>query len=150
MDMTKIIHREGDIFTSDAIAIGHGVNTHGVMGHGIAVEFRKRWPEMYQDYRKLCLNFGLFPGGVFVWVEKGRQVLNIASQNRPGKDARIEWLEAGIKMALDHCDTMNIPVLALPRIGSGVGGLNAEDVEAVLEKQAAAHTCDIELWTLPE
>lgn len=145
--MTKLIHKEGDIWTSSAHAIGHGVNVFGVMGHGIAVQFRTRFPEMYQKYREQCLNFKLSPGDVFAWQVKGRIVFNIASQNRPGKDARIEWLRGGVETALRTCDTLNIPTLALPRIGSGIGGLDADEVEKVLTELAEKHTTDIELWT---
>lgn len=145
--MTKLIHKEGDIFTSTAHAIGHSCNVFGVMGHGIAVDFRKRWPAMYQEYRKQALAFKFTPGDVFLWQEGGKLIFNLMGQNRPGKDARLEWIRHSVNTALTTCDTLNIPALALPRIGSGIGGLDQDDVEKLLTELAESHTADIELWT---
>lgn len=145
--MTKIIHREGDIWTSEAHALSHSCNTHGVMGSGIAVQFRQKYPSMYQEYRKQCLDFKFSPGDVFLWQEGGKLIFNLFGQNRPGKDARLEWIRQSVDTALRTCDVLNIPVLAMPRIGSGVGGLDQDSVEKVLTEVASKHKCDIELWT---
>jgi O-acetyl-ADP-ribose deacetylase (regulator of RNase III) len=65
-----IVERTGDLLTSACLALGHGVNTLGSMGAGIAVEFRRRWPAMYDAYREPCRSGALQPGGIFVGVDK--------------------------------------------------------------------------------
>lgn len=148
--MTNLIHKSGDIFTTTAPAIGHGVNVHGVMGSGIAVQFRDRFPAMYEDYKVLCKKGSLKPGEMMPWEAKpGMYVYNIASQDAPGPNARYEWLESGVKAALIHAAAHNISVIALPRIASGVGGLNERDCELILYNLAISSYVDIEIWTLP-
>jgi len=114
--MTKVILRTGDLFSSTAGALGHGVNTTGVMGAGIAPLFKARHPEMYREYRLACDNGGLVPGETFIWPtpEPRPVVYNIASQDLPGSHARLEWLESGVRGALRDADMRGINVLALP------------------------------------
>lgn len=150
--MTKLIHREGDIFTTGARAIGHGVNTVGAMGAGIAVQFKNRFPEMYEEYKRLCVDNKLHPGTVMPWTIKTPwggdvMVFNIASQELPGACASYDLLITGVREAIDICELVGIPSLALPRIGSGIGGLDESVVESILAALAARTRVDIELWT---
>lgn len=149
--MTKLIHRTGDIFTTNARAIGHGVNVKGAMGAGIALQFKNRFPEMHDEYKALCAAGKLRGGEVMPWnidTPWGTaMVMNIASQIQPGADASYDLLVGGVKLALDICELAGIERLALPRIGSGIGGLNEAIVEAILGVLAAQSLVDIELWT---
>ncbi len=151
--MTQLIHRKGDIFTSTARAIGHGVNTQGVMGAGIAVGFRSRFEQMYRDYKTIC-EHGEFVGGdvfTYAFTTGGESqpyfIYNIASQEQMGSNANIEFLIDGVILALQHAESESIPFIALPRIGSGIGGLNEREVEGALNALARISTVDIELWT---
>lgn len=154
--MGQIIHKTGNIFTSYSQAIGHGVNVYGVMGHGIAVQFRNNFPRMYDEYRDLCKTNGLMPGSVFIWsagtLQGGKEgfVYNIASQDAPGANADYGWLLSGVHRALTHADEHQIKSVSLPRIGAGVGGLEWEKVLQVLELVASWHTTDLEIWSLPD
>lgn len=150
--MTKLIHRQGDIFATNARAIGHGVNTHGAMGAGIALQFKNRFPEMYEAYREDCKNGSLKGGEVMPWSIKSSwgsdlMVFNIASQEAPGANATYDFLVSGVKTATDICALIGIPTLALPRIGSGIGGLDEQVVEVILDALAQRTSVDIELWT---
>ena len=150
--MTRLVHKEGNIFDTTARAIGHGVNTRGAMGAGIAVEFRKRFPNMYEMYREWCVVDALEPGDTMVWYEASSDlfVCNIASQDSPGPFARLEWLEDGVKIALEHLESVGVTTLALPRIGSGIGGLDQAAVEELLTRLAESSEVDIELWTFKD
>ena len=150
--MTNLFHRKGDIFTTNARAIGHGVNTRGVMGAGIALEFKRRFQDMYEDYRTLCVSGNFTGGDVMPWSIKSSwgsdlMVFNIASQESPGANASYDFLVKGVKHALDICELVGQPLLALPRIGSGIGGLDEDIVEGILLSLAARTRVDIELWT---
>jgi O-acetyl-ADP-ribose deacetylase (regulator of RNase III) len=146
--MTKLIHQTGDIFTTTAQAIGHGVNIKGAMASGIAVQFRDRFPQMHTAYKVLCKQGHLGTGQVMVWTAfEGHYIYNISSQDFPGANARLEWLRDGVKSALEHAEEEGLSMIALPRIGSGIGGLNQDDVEAVLLELAENSAVDIELWT---
>lgn len=124
----------GDLFEYPAKAIGHGVNTRGVMGAGIATVFKKLWPEMYAEYRTLCQSGKLVAGGFFPWQDpvSGKWVYNLASQDLPGPDARIEWLATAAHSALTHARDNDVIEIALPAIGCGIGGLELEDVKTCL------------------
>lgn len=147
--MTKLIHREGDIWTTEAAGIGHGVNIVGAMGAGVAAQFKALFPAMYTEYADRCARGALAPGDVYVWKLQNadRFVYNISSQVQPGANARYSLLMRGVGRALRHADAHNVGVLALPRIGSGIGGLKDEKVEGILEALAELYETDIELWT---
>lgn len=142
----------GDLFTSTTGAIGHGVNTRGAMGAGIAVIFKRKYPAMYEEYHDLCRRGELRPGEVFPWRDPntGLWVYNIASQDRPGPDARLEWLSTGASAALEHAAANDIKTIALPRIGCGIGGLVYEDVEWALRQVERNRESGFEIWTPDE
>lgn len=150
--MTTLIHKTGNIFDTTADAIGHGVNTHGFMGAGIAVQFRDRFPMMFLYYRQWCLEGKIEPGSTMIWFDEpsNQFICNIASQDSPGPFAQIDWLTSGVELSLDHLESVGASTLALPRIGSGIGGLDEAEVESVLKTLAANSSVDIELWTFKE
>lgn len=127
---------EGNVFEVGAPAIGHGVNVRGVMGAGVAVGFRNSFPEMHAEYQLRCATGELEPGEVFHWVEEesGLHIFNLASQDEPGPNARLEWLVASAGRALSIADEYGVPYIAIPQIGCGIGGLEWEDVKRSLEQ----------------
>lgn len=151
--MSKLTEHEGDLFSSGAEAIGHGVNVYGQMGAGIAHEFRKRYPEMYEAYRQECYARRLLGGGMFPWAltdetDPPAAILNIASQEHPGPNAKMSFLIDGVTKALAYCAEHNILTLALPRIGCGIGSLDWDEVKPALEELATNSPVDIEVWSL--
>jgi len=61
----SIIYLSGDIFNSNAQTLGHGCNTKGKMGAGIAREFKRQYPYMFKEYKRRCYNEILEPGGYY-------------------------------------------------------------------------------------
>ena len=140
-----IVERTGDLFSTECPALGHGVNTLGSMGAGIAVEFRRRWPAMYDAYRAECRSGRLQRGSIFVWQAADRLIVNLATQRGVGRGAaRLEW----VRQAAHATAQLSVAGLALPRIGAGLGGLCWADVRAVLEEELAPLPY-VELWSLP-
>lgn len=147
--MGNLIIKQGDLFTTRARGIGHGVNVDGKMGAGIAVPFRQRFPDMYAEYVKKCESKELRPGGVFPWQANEvppQFIYNIASQDRPGPNARMEWLSSGIADTLTHAQAHGIDTVALPLIGGGIGGLSRNEIVQVLRGRLHYSPIDIELW----
>jgi O-acetyl-ADP-ribose deacetylase (regulator of RNase III) len=145
--MSIVTLNSGDLFTSAASAFGHGVNTHGVMG-GIASQFRLRWPEMYDEYRRRCHAAELHPGDLMTWHTTDTWVFNLVTQNTPGPDARLGWLRESLQKTLAFADREGIDRIAIPRIGCGIGGLDWTDVEPLVRELATASACDLEVWSL--
>lgn len=143
-----MIEINGDLFTSDSTALGHGVNVEGLMGAGIAPYFARLFPQMYMDYRALCAAKLLHPGDVHVHTTLNLTIYNIASQDRPGKHARLDWLLDGVDAALDHAQSVGHSVLAIPRIGCGIGGLQWLDVGRELESLSKGYTTQLHVYSL--
>jgi O-acetyl-ADP-ribose deacetylase (regulator of RNase III) len=153
--MTKLIEKTGSLFDSTADAYAHGVNTEGLMGAGIAVEFKHRWPDMYAEYKTYCKMGHIRPGTVFTWEQTvleddkpGTVIYNIASQDKPGPNARLEWFESALKQTIKDAEMFEVKVIAMPRIGCGIGGLEWEDVRDIIEHYAERSPVDIEVWSL--
>lgn len=125
---------EGDLFTCGIPAIAHGVNCRGVMGRGIAVEFRRRWPDMYESYRKRCLRHsGMIPGQIMPWKHPGGVVFNLATQREPGPDAQTWMISAAIgQMVSEAIEDFGVTRVAIPEIGCGLGGLTSTHLAAAL------------------
>lgn len=142
-----MIIRHGDMFTSTARALAHGVNVDGVMGAGVALGFRCKFPGLHRAYREACRSGQLQPGGLYPFLAPdGRWVYNIASQDRPGPRARLEWIISGAHLALEHADSNSIDLVAIPRIGSDIGGLDWADVSLALEEVEGWYDAAFEAW----
>jgi O-acetyl-ADP-ribose deacetylase (regulator of RNase III) len=130
--------RTGDLFaSSDLDALAHGCNCRGVMGAGIAREFRRRWPDMYEAYRARCASGKVKVGQVMPWRAGSMTIYNLATQDRPGPHATIEAVEAACAQMLVHAHKRGIMRIGLPQIGSGIGSLAWPDVEQVLDRLAS-------------
>jgi len=149
---SNLTHRIGDIFTTELPAIGHGVNVYGIMGSGIAVIVRNHFPDIFEPYSEACKGKTLLPGGMLpVLTKEGPWVFNLASQDRPGPNAHIEWLEESTEASFVFAEENKLEGFALPRIGAGIGGLVWADALAALEKVAALHpNTKLEIWSLPD
>lgn len=125
----------GDLFSYTGEAIGHGVNTMGVMGAGIAKQFSDRWPEMYEAYRERCTSHQLIPGGFFAWESPDKTlIINLATQQKPGKEAQPFWIKASLmKAAIVLQSHFDIHELAIPRLGCGIGGLKWSFIKPMIE-----------------
>lgn len=149
--MIKFI--EGDLFSQNVDAIGHGVNCMGAMGSGIAVEFRKRFPDMYLQYRILCGAGTLTPGHMFPYRDEQTNwwVYNLASQDYPGASAKGIWLRESLKSARLHAETNGLHSVALPRIAAGIGGLSWDiQVKPTMEAVLAPSRVQFTIVSLPE
>lgn len=143
-----LTYKTGDLFTSSKVAIGHGVNCEGKMGSGIAVDFKRRFPLNYDAYRSVCLQNKLKPGMVFPFRENGHLILNIASQQKTGNDAKLDWLAIALWKVLGYCEDRKMDGLALPRIGAGIGGLDYwTEVDPLLHEIFDDSPLELELWT---
>lgn len=152
-----ITYKLGDMFTSEMQVLGHGVNCHGVMGSGIAVTVKNLFPDVYIAYRDKCTKGDkaerLQGGDMFPYQSENRGIwiLNLASQYDPGRNAKYDFLLDSVKKAFAWCDANNVSGFALPRIASGIGGLEEPVVEYMLQYVAAQYpNVELELWTYPE
>lgn len=149
-----MIQRKGDVFTTEATFIGHGVNLRGVMGRGIAATIRENYPKSFAEYAAECAGNYLDLGQILVTEEGDLRLVHMATQRHLGPDARYDAIfDAGMEAA-EH--VMNIsaeedrtPILAIPRIGCGIGGLEWEKVETLLRAVEILNPgFQFEVWNL--
>jgi O-acetyl-ADP-ribose deacetylase (regulator of RNase III) len=141
----------GDLFDLGLPAIGHGCNCAGVMGAGIAVEFKRRFPQMYQEYRRRCRQGSFQFGNVFVWHrEPDLVVYNLAPRPVPRPSATLIAIGTAVRAALADAQTHGVARLGVPRIGAGLGGLAWSDVVEVLRRASEDSTVELIAVSLPE
>lgn len=130
---------DGDLFTAGLPAIGHGCNAQGVMGAGIAWQFRIRYPLMFAQYNRRCARGILTVDSRYMeWVEAdGTVIFNLLTQPTPGPTASLDLITGAVRAALDACARWHIKALGIPRIGCGLGGLQWPDVRTALQEVAA-------------
>lgn len=124
---------DGNIFNSPAQVITNTVNCVGVMGKGIALEFKSRFPAMFNDYKERCISGRLLIGEPYLWEDEKVQILNFPTKRHWRDKSRLEDIEVGLKYLADHYQKMGIYTLALAPLGCGNGGLNWKDVLPLME-----------------
>lgn len=126
----------GDIFqlldSGQVQAIAHGCNGEGVMGAGVALEVRRRWPDLYNCYKQSCLLGGINPK--MSWETNGKWIHNLYTQPKPGPCADLDLIRKALKSMDNFNVTHEIKTVALPWIGCGLGGLKPTQVKPVLEE----------------
>jgi O-acetyl-ADP-ribose deacetylase (regulator of RNase III) len=133
MDFQRIIDCDGSIFDSSAQALVNPVNCVGVMGKGLAAEFKRRWPLMFKAYKYECDVGQLQPGSVHVWsdcgAEKGtRFVVNFPTKGHWRTKSNMDDIRNGLVQLDFAIEDYGITHIAIPAIGCGEGGLRWADV----------------------
>lgn len=125
---------EGDIFKSPAQVIVNTVNTVGVMGKGVALSFKKRYPKMYEHYRNACEKGLLTTGKLMLIQEADYRILLFPTKEHWRNPSKLEYIEAGLKKFVQTYAQKGITSIAFPRLGCGNGELNWDDVKALMEE----------------
>jgi len=132
----------GNILAADAEAIVNAVNCVGVMGKGIALEFKSRFPDMYADYERRCREGMVKPGVPYLYKHgwsprvnpRGPWVLNFPTKRHWRDPSRLEDIVAGLEYVRRHCHDWAITSMAVPALGVGNGGLEWGVVLPVLQE----------------
>jgi len=115
---------QGDLFSSNAQTLVNTVNTVGVMGKGVALEFKKRFPEMYDDYVRRCARHEVRLGRPYLFKQlMGPLILNFPTKDHWRSLSRLSDIVDGLKYLRDNYKEWGITSLAVPPLGSGNGGL---------------------------
>ena len=132
-----IIYKQGDLLACNAEAIVNTVNCVGVMGRGIALQFKKRYPENFKQYESACKRGDVVPGQMFVYetctLTNPRFIINFPTKRHWRGASRIEDIEAGLADLKNVIQQRNIKSIALPPLGCGLGGLEWSVVKPRIE-----------------
>src|ERR1700677_1149664 len=135
-----IQYTQGDILQADTEALVNTVNCVGVMGRGIALHFKHAYPANFKAYAAACKREEVQPGRMFVH-DTGRPgprwIVNFPTKRHWRGKSRIEDIEAGMHALVDEIRTREISSIAIPPLGSGLGGLAWNDVRPIVEAALA-------------
>lgn len=126
----------GDILTANTQAIVNTVNCVGVMGKGLALQFKTQYPENFEAYAKACKANRVVPGKLFVYPTGGlldpQYIINFPTKRHWREKSRIQDIESGLIDLAIVIQQYDITSIALPPLGCGLGGLEWIDVEPLL------------------
>lgn len=117
----------GDILRADTEAIVNTVNCVGVMGRGIALQFKKAWPENFKAYSIACKRNEITPGKMFIFetgqLTNPRFIINFPTKRHWKSASRLEDIESGLASLVRDIKNSGIKSIAIPPLGAGLGGL---------------------------
>ena len=143
-----IEYKSGDIFDEQSEALVNSVNCVGVMGRGIALQFKKRFPDNFKAYAEACKRGEVKPGRMFVY-ELGHMtyphyIINFPTKRHWRGKSRLNDIEAGLGALVQEIQNRNIRSIAIPPLGTNLGGLRWTDVRPRI-KAALEVLSDLEI-----
>lgn len=127
---------QGDIFKSDAEALVNTVNCVGIMGRGLALQFRKAFPGNFKAYEIACKANQVQPGKMFVYdfdrLYSPRFIINFPTKRHWKNNSRIEDIQSGLTDLISVVRQQQIRSIAIPPLGCGLGGLIWENVKPLI------------------
>jgi O-acetyl-ADP-ribose deacetylase (regulator of RNase III) len=134
----------GSLFHSPARVLVNTVNVVGVMGKGIAKDFKSFFPDMFREYQKRCENKTLDIGKLYLYRGTNKWVLNFPTKKHWRQPSKPEYIEAGLKTFVGGYDRAGITSIAFPRLGCGNGELDWErQVRPLMEKYLGKLPIDV-------
>ncbi|MBB5705397.1 macro domain-containing protein [Sphingopyxis panaciterrulae] len=137
----------GDLFASEAQTLTNTVNCVGVMGKGVALEFKKRFPRMARDYEARCARGEVRLGEPYLYQdESGTRILNFPTKGHWRSASRLLDIERGLDHLAAHAAGWGITSLALPPLGCGNGGLAWSEVGPLIYSKLRGLPIDVEVY----
>ena len=140
--------KQGNLLLENAEALVNTVNCVGVMGKGIALQFKQAYPENFRQYEKACRSTFVQPGRMFT-VATGnlfnpKYIINFPTKRHWKGKSNIEDIKSGIFALVAEVRRLNITSIAIPPLGCGNGGLNWAEVQPLIES-AFAHLPNVQV-----
>lgn len=130
--MTTFVDRTGDLLSCEAEALVNTVNCVGVMGKGIALQFKKKYPNMFSQYQKDC-RYGLYkPGEPQVFIDHHKKIVNFPTKAHWKNPSQLEWIKDGLRVLPLIISDCFIQSIAIPPLGCGNGGLDWSTVKPLI------------------
>lgn len=141
--MIKII--TGDILESQTKGLVNTVNLEGYMGKGIAYQFKNKYPENNEAYKKACKNGQIGIGKVFSSEEGGKVIYNFPTKDKWREKSEIEYISKGMTSLVDKLNNSGVDSVSIPPLGCGNGGLKWLEVREVIYNKLKLLNRDIEV-----
>lgn len=129
---------KGDILHADVDALVNTVNCVGIMGRGIALQFRKAFPDYFHAYQAACKHGELHTGSVLSYrlnrVTRPYYIISFPTKEHWKGNSRMEYIESGLQSLVAEVKRLGIQSIAIPPLGCGLGGLQWSDVRPLIER----------------
>jgi O-acetyl-ADP-ribose deacetylase (regulator of RNase III) len=127
---------KGDLFESGCEALVCPVNVVGVMGKGLAFQFKKRFPDYFKDYQKACRDNQLWPGYVYFFYNKPKNspeiIISFPTKDHWKGKSNLAFIKSGLNNLAVHAAGCKIKSVAVPALGCGEGGLSFSEVKPLM------------------
>ena len=135
---------EGTVFNSECDAFVNTVNCSGIMGAGIALEFKLRYPDMFEDYKVKCQKKIIQIGQVdYYRLNAGKIIINFPTKFHYKYPSKINWIEQGLKDFVKTHKNHDFKSVAFPKLGTNKGGLEWDNVKYLMEKYLSKLMIDV-------
>lgn len=137
----------GDLFASQAQTLVNTVNCVGVMGKGVAAEFKKRYPMMFDDYKRRCDRKEVRLGELYLYRDlSGTMIINFPTKDHWRSPSRLSDIEAGLDFFVARIARWQITSAAFPPLGCGNGGLEWTEVGPLIYKKLSGVGIGVEVY----
>lgn len=142
----------GDILNATTQTIVNTVNCVGVMGKGLAAQFKEKYPGMYNRYKELCSMGKINIGTLYVYSvpDEDKKIVNFPTKDHWKNNSKIEYLIAGLRKFVDKYEEFGISSVAFPMLGCRNGGLKTEIVFPLMCNFLKDINIPVEIWFYQE
>jgi O-acetyl-ADP-ribose deacetylase (regulator of RNase III) len=142
---------EGNLLESKADALVNTVNTVGIMGKGIALQFKNQFPHNFKLYAQACKDKVVKAGSLFVSDDTSllggkKKIINFPTKTDWRKPSEYSYIEKGLIELSKYIHDNSVKSIAIPPLGTGNGGLEWNKVKALIEKYLSDLECDIQIY----
>lgn len=146
----SITYVTGDLLEADTEAQVNCVNCVGVMGGGIALQFRTKYPAMNDVYKRKCDDGDIEPGKMFIWLPHRNKrpvfIINFPTKRHWKNPSLLRDVSLGLDALAREIRARSIGSVALPKLGCGCGGLDWEHVRPLIEQKLGQLDCDVQIY----
>lgn len=137
----------GDLFASKAKALVNPVNCVGVMGKGLAQEFKRRYAAMFEDYTQRCAGSHVRLGEPYPYRDASEiLIVNFPTKGHWRSPSRLSDIELGLDYFVQHYEEWGVKSVAFPALGCGNGGLSWERVGPLMLGKLRRLNVDVEVY----
>ena len=144
LDNIKLV--KGNIFNSEMQVIVNPVNAIGVMGKGLALEFKNRYALMYKEYSEHCINKKYLGGTIKLYRSDGQRIMCFATKHHWKDNSRMEYITEGLNTFINKYTEWRVKSIAFPMLVAGLGGLPYDVVLRTLKTKLLNVTIPVEIY----
>lgn len=137
---------QDNLFSTPAQVLVNTVNLDGVMGKGIALQFKKIYPDMFKKYQYFCETKLFTMGKLWLYKTDSKWILNFPTKLHWREKSKLEYIELGLKKFVETYSKHNITSIAFPKLGCGNGGLNWKIVKPLMDQYLKNLPIDIYVY----